>query len=115
MLFPGDAAIMAHTQADLQAQMDKFASACSSFGLAENVEDEPDIFVDSQKLMLPWLKTKSVCIGMCVCVYALLCMCVYVHVCNQECGCAQTALMTRRVRIFFYQNQNGSEGASLPG
>ena len=50
MLFPGDAAIMAHTQADLQAQMDKFASAYSSFGLAENVEDEPDIFVDNQKL-----------------------------------------------------------------
>ena len=79
MLFPGDAAIMAHTQADLQAQMDKFASACSSFGLAENVEDEPDIFVDNQKLMLPWLKTKSVCIGICVCVYVcmLCCACVY--------------------------------------
>ena len=77
MLFPGDAAIMAHTQADLQAQMDKFASACSSFGLAENVEDEPAIFVDNQKLMLPWLKTKSVCIGMCVYVCMLCCACVY--------------------------------------
>ena len=87
MLFPGDAAIMAHTQADLQAQMDKFASACSSFGLAENVEDEPDIFVDNQKLMLPWLKTKSVCIGMCVCVCVCVCMCVcfVVHVCICPC------------------------------
>ena len=83
MLFPGDAAIMAHTQADLQAQMDKFAAACSSFGLAENVEDEPDIFVDNQKLMLPWLKTKSVCIGMWGCVYVcmLCCACVYMSMC----------------------------------
>ena len=83
MLFPGDAAIMAHTQADLQAQMDKLASACSSFGLAENVEDEPAIFDDNQKLMLPWLKTKSVCIGVCVCV--CMCVCVVVHVCICPC------------------------------
>ena len=60
MLFADDAAVVAHSQADLQALIGKFASACSACGLTisikktevmgQNVEDEPEIFVDNQKL-----------------------------------------------------------------
>ena len=62
MLFADDAALVARSQADLQVLMDKFASACSSFGLTisikktevmgQNVDSEPEIFVDNQKLVV---------------------------------------------------------------
>ena len=62
MLFADDAAVVAHSQADLQVLMDKFASACSAFGLTisikktevmgQNVDSEPEIFADNQKLVV---------------------------------------------------------------
>ena len=62
MLFADDAAIVAHSQEDLQKLMDRFADACSEFGLTisikktevmgQEVSEEPEIFINNQKLVV---------------------------------------------------------------
>ena len=62
MLFADDAAMVAHSQAELQTLMDKFAAACTAFGLTisikktevmgQGTERDPEIFIDYQKLVV---------------------------------------------------------------
>ena len=62
MLFADDAAIVAHTQEELQRLMDRFSNACSAFGLTisikktevmgQGVEDAPRIKVNNEVLVV---------------------------------------------------------------
>ena len=62
MLFADDAAIVAHSQAELQTLMDKFAAVCTAFGLTisikktevmgQGTERDPEIFIGDQKLVV---------------------------------------------------------------
>ena len=62
MLFADDAAIVAHSQEDLQKLMDRFADACKEFGLTisikktevmgQEVSKEPEILINNQKLVV---------------------------------------------------------------
>ena len=61
MLYADDAAVVAHSQDELQALMDRFATACTAFGLTisikktevmgQNVESQPEVYIDNQKLV----------------------------------------------------------------
>ena len=62
MLYADDAALVAHSQDELQALLDRFADACTAFGLTisikktevmgQNVESQPEVFIDHQKLVV---------------------------------------------------------------
>ena len=61
MLYADNAAVVAHSQDELQALMDRFATACNAFGLTisikktevmgQNAESQPEVFIDNQKLV----------------------------------------------------------------